>query len=42
MASSSVLLALAVGALALHGALQRLKQRFYIGSWPPPRNRAKA
>ena len=41
MASSSVLLAVAVGTAALHGALLRLKQRFYVGTWPPPRNRAK-
>ena len=42
MASAAVLLAGAVVAAALHGALLRLKKRFYVGTWPPPRNRVKA
>ena len=41
MASSAVLLAGTIAAAALHGALFRLRQRFHVGTWPPPRNRAK-
>jgi hypothetical protein len=41
MASAAVLLAGAAVAAALRGVLLHLKKGFYVGTWPPPRNRVK-